>query len=133
MIKNHGVVALIQHDKKFLLLKDSRRLMLGHWSPPHGQCEKTDKNEEATVIREVKEETNLTVNPIKKVWTTAADTKIKTVSFWLTEIIEGEIKIDEQESSEYGWFTVDESLGLKLYPGTKKFFELVKQKILTIK
>ena len=127
MVKNHGVVVLIQRDKKFILLKDSRKLMLDYWAPPHGRCDESDKNEKDTVIREAFEETGLRVIPLKKVWTTEADTKVKTVSFWLTEVVEGDIKIDRRESSEYGWFTLDEALNLKLYPGTKKFFVLVKQ------
>lgn len=132
MLKNHGVVVLIKNDKKFLFLKDSRELMLDYWAPPHGRCDKSDKNEKATVIREVIEETNLQVLPIKKIWETGADTKVKTVAFWLAEITGGEIKIDERESSDYGWFTLDEALTLKLYPGTKKFFTLVKQGCIAI-
>lgn len=122
----HGVVVIVEQQDKILLLKDSRNLMLGYWGPPHGRCETSDSSEEETVIREVLEETELKVKPIKKLWTTEADTKIKTVSFWKAEIIEGQIKIDPGESSEYGWFTVEKALRLKLYPGTKKFLELVR-------
>lgn len=126
MIKNHGVVIIIKNDKKFLLLKDSRELMLDHWAPPHGRCDIADENEKATVVREAFEETNLHVLPLKKIWATKADTKVNTVTFWLAEITGGEIKIDDRGSSEYGWFTPDEALALKLYPGTKKFFVLIK-------
>jgi len=125
-LEGHGVVVIIKQGDKILLLKDSRELMLGYWGPPHGRCEPTDNSEEETVVREVMEETNLKVKPIKKLWTTEADTKIKTVSFWEADLVGGEIKIDPSESSEYGWFTVDEALKLKLYPGTKNFLELVK-------
>lgn len=125
-LEGYGVVVIIKQEDKILLLKDSRDLMLGYWGPPHGRCEPTDNSEEETVVREVMEETNLRVKPIKKLWTTEADTKIKTVSFWEAELTGGEIKIDPSESSEYGWFTADEALKLKLYPGTKKFLELVK-------
>lgn len=125
-LEGHGVVVIIKQDDKILFLKDSRKLMLGYWGPPHGRCEPTDSSEEETVVREVMEETNLRVKPVKKLWTTEADTKIKTVSFWEAELNDGEIKIDPAENSEYGWFTVDEALNLKLYPGTKKFLKLVK-------
>jgi 8-oxo-dGTP pyrophosphatase MutT (NUDIX family) len=131
MTKDHGVVALIKRDEKFLLLKDSRELMLDYWGPPHGRCEEADEDEQASVRREVLEETGLQVNPQRKIWTTEADTKVKTVSFWLTEVVGGEIVIDKQESSEYGWFSLDEALNLKLYPGTKKFITLVKQGIIS--
>ena len=127
MIKNHGIVAIVMKNKKFLLLKDSRNLMLNYWAPPHGRCNKNDTIEENSVIREAREETSLNVKPIKKIWTIAADTKVKTVSFWSTEIVDGEINIDKRESSEYGWFTLGEALKLKLYPGTKKFFALLKE------
>lgn len=66
MIKNHGVVVLIRDDQKFLLLKDSRELMLDYWAPPHGRCDESDKNEKDTVVREALEETNLQVLPLKK-------------------------------------------------------------------
>ena len=101
--------------------------MLDCWGPPHGRCEESDESEEDTVKREVFEETCLNVQPQKKLWTTEADTKVKTVSFWLTDFVSGEVAIDSEESSEFGWFTIDEILNLKLYPGTKDFFNLVKR------
>ena len=125
-MKSHGIAAIIKKDNKFLLLKESRDLLFGLWKPPSGRAEEFDLDEEATVMREVKEETDLEVKPIKKLWTTKADTKVKTVSFWLAEIIGGDLKIDEREASEFKWATTDEALELKLYPGTKKFFEKVK-------
>ncbi|MDP4038559.1 MAG: NUDIX domain-containing protein, partial [bacterium] len=124
-LSTHGIVALVRDNKgKFLLLEDSREPMKGHWAPPHGRCETTDKSEEDGVVREVKEETGIAAKPIKKVLTQPADTKVKTVSFWLVETDEHEVKLDE-ESSDHGWFSVDEALSLKLYPGTKIFFEKV--------
>lgn len=132
MIKNHGVVVLIKNDKKFLLLKDSRGLMLNHWAPPHGRCDKIDQDEESAVVREAFEETGLQVRPLKKIWTTKADTKVKTVSFWLAEVTGGEIKLDESESLEYGWFSIEEALSLNLYPGTQKFFVFVKRGDITV-
>lgn len=132
-LKDHGVVVIIKQHQKILLLKDSRNLMLGKWGPPHGRCEVTDESEKASVIREVREETNLKVRPVRKLWTTKADTKVKTVSFWEAVIDAGELKIDPKESSECGWFTVDEALQLDLYPGTKNFLDLVKDNQIILK
>lgn len=123
---SHGVVALIKKDGKYLLIKESRDLLNGHFGPPHGRTNPEDINEQAAVIREVKEEVGLVVTPLKKLVTIPADTKVKTVSFWLVQIVgELNIKIDPSEASEYGWYTPDEALSLTLYPGTKKFFEEV--------
>lgn len=124
-LNSHGVVALIKENGKFLLLKDARLLMLDYWAPPHGRCEADDISEEDAVIRETNEETGLNVRPVKKLWTTTADTKVKTVSFWLVECAEGKIQLDK-ESSKYGWFSAEEALALRLYPGTKEFFLRVK-------
>ena len=124
---NHGIVAIVINDKKYLLLEDSRRPMSGYWGPPHGRCNSTDLSEEDCVVREVLEETNLNVRPIKKLWNTRADTKVKTISFWLVEILGGNMRIDAKETRNYGWFTLDDVLKLKLYPGASRFFELVKE------
>jgi 8-oxo-dGTP pyrophosphatase MutT (NUDIX family) len=126
-VENHGVVVIIDKDNKFLLLEDSRELMKGKWGPPHGRCKNTDKTEEDSVIRETYEETGFKVKPLRKLWTTKADTKVKTVSFWLAEIIDGKIKINKKESSNFGWFTINEATTLNLYPGTSSFFKLVKK------
>ena len=132
MKTNHGIIAIIAKNNKFLLLKDSRELMLDCWGPPHGRCEESDANEEETVKREVFEETNLVIFPERKLWTTKADTKVDTVSFWLTSFISGDVEINIEESADFGWFTIDEALKLKLYPGTREFFNLVKDNSIII-
>ena len=125
-LATHGVVALLRNsDEEFLLLQDSRDgIMHGHWAPPHGRCELTDLDEEASVVREVKEETAIDVRPVRKILTQAADTKIKTVSFWLVEaaVTQPRVVLDTNESTAYGWFSLTESLELPLYPGTESFF-----------
>ena len=124
-LSSHGIVALVRSSEgKFLLLEDAREQMRGHWAPPHGRCEPTDISEEKGVVREVEEETGLAVAPLRKVLTQPADTKVKTVSFWLVETAGGTVRLNE-ESSRFGWYTPNEALQLLLYPGTKLFFEKV--------
>ena len=43
----------------------------------------------------------------------------------MVEAEESPVMLNE-ESSNFGWFTVEEALDLTLYPGTKIFFEKVK-------
>lgn len=126
-LSSHGIVAVVRNkNSKYLLLEDCREQMLEHWAPPHGRCQVSDVSEEDSVIRETREETGLKVEPVRKLLTQTADTKVKTVSFWLVDLLGGEITIDASETSNYGWFTLDEVLSKKLYPGTKLFFEKVK-------
>jgi hypothetical protein len=77
------------------------------------------------VIREVREETGLTVEPVRKILTQLADTKVKTVSFWLVKTVGSSSVTLDEESSRSGWFTINEALKMPLYPGTKTFFEKV--------
>ncbi|MFA5894904.1 MAG: NUDIX domain-containing protein [Candidatus Shapirobacteria bacterium] len=125
-LNSHGVVALIKNQDKFLLIKESRDLLNGHFGPPHGRVNEGETDEVTALVREVKEEVGLNVIPIKKLLTIPADTKVKTVSFWLVEVNGNmEVSIDPNEASEYGWYTPEEALKLTLYPGTKMFFEMV--------
>lgn len=125
-LSSHGIVALVRNaDNEFLLLEDCRKVMQGFWAPPHGRCETNDESEEAGVIRETFEETGLKIKPFKKILTQPADTKVKTVSFWLVDIVGGKLKIDARETSNHGWFSIKNALSIKLYPGTRHFFESV--------
>ncbi len=124
---NHGIAAIVIKEGKFLLLEDSRHPMSGYWGPPHGRCTSEDPSEWDCVAREVLEETSLNVRPIRKLWTTKADTKVESVSFWLVEVLGGNIKIDAKESRSQGWFTLDDALKVKLYPGTRRFLTLLKE------
>lgn len=125
-LSSHGIVALVRSpENKYLLLEDCREQMRGYWAPPHGRCENSDKSEEAGVIRETFEETGLRVSPVKAILTQPADTKVKSVSFWLVDLVGGDLKIDTTETSNHAWLTIDEALQIKLYPGTKIFFSKV--------
>lgn len=126
-MRSYGIAAIVIKKRKFLLLEDSRDAMSGYWGPPHGRCTPEDLSEQDCVAREVLEETNLNVRPTKKLWTTKADIKVESVSFWLVEVLGGNIQTDTKETRSYGWFTTDGALKLKLYPGTKRFFTLLKE------
>jgi len=125
-LSSHGIVALVKKGNKFLLLEDCRKLMKSFWAPPHGRFNPLDRTEKDIVIREVFEETGLKIMPVKKLYTTKADTKVKTVSFWLVKTKSRKITIDPKETGNFGWFDLEEILKLKLYPGTKRFFAKVK-------
>jgi 8-oxo-dGTP pyrophosphatase MutT (NUDIX family) len=125
---SHGIVAVLRRGDKYLLIKEARDLLNGHWAPPHGRMNPEDQDEETAVIRESMEEIGIKVVPVKKIITVPADTKTKTISFWLVESVgDKEMVFDKTEISESGWFTVDEALGLLLYPATKNFFTDIKE------
>lgn len=128
--EDHGVVAIIKNNKnEFLLIKEGRKNnpYYEHWSGPHGRCHKEDVIEEETVIRETKEECNINVKPVKKLFTRPADTKVKTVTFWETIITDkNPVSLDyrNNEVSDMQWISFEEIKkgNVKLYPGTQDFF-----------
>lgn len=125
---DHGIVALVR-DKggKYLFIEDKRDGVKGMWAPPHGVIETTDKTEADGVVREVREKCGIDVTPLREITTQPGDNSVKTVTFWLVDFKGAqEIRIDEKKLSNYGWFNGNEILKLKLYPGTKIFFQKVK-------
>jgi ADP-ribose pyrophosphatase YjhB (NUDIX family) len=128
-LSSHGVVVVIKNSAgQLLFIKDARPLMLNRWAPPHGLCEPDkDSTEEDSVIREAKEKAGLAVRPIKKLYTRPADTKAKTVSFWLAELAgAATVRIDPSKSAAFGWYAPEAALKkLKLYPGTRDFLKKV--------
>lgn len=122
-MKNTGVVAIIEDNGKYLLLQDAQKIMYEFWGFPAGVCRDDDKNEKESLIKIVLKETDLKITPVKKLFSMKADTKIKRVSFWLTQLNDTkEVHIDPIGSLDYGWFTPRHALKLKLYPGTRNFF-----------
>ncbi len=61
-----GVGAVIVHDGRVLLVRRGREPLKGHWSLPGGVLE-VGESLHAGLVREVKEETGLTVEPIELV------------------------------------------------------------------
>jgi ADP-ribose pyrophosphatase YjhB (NUDIX family) len=128
-LSSHGVVIVILNEAgEMLFIKDARPAMKDHWAPPHGLCEPdTDNTEEDSVKREAFEKVGLQVTPLKKLYTRSADTKAKTVSFWLAKLVgPADISINPFKSSAHGWYTPKDALAtLTLYPGTKDFLQRV--------
>ncbi len=132
---NHGVVAIIQNEEnEFLLIEDGdpKHEYVGYWSGPHGVCKDEDVLEEETVVRETLEECGITVKPLRKLYTQAADTKVSTVSFWEAELTNQKnvtFKLDPREVREIDWIPYEDIVNCKvpLYPGTKDFFNKYKQ------
>ena len=117
---------IILKDKKILLIKRSNYTQIypEYWACPGGRAE-AGETAEQNVIREVKEEVNLNFKP----------TKILTTATWQNRFLyrflgtwEGNIKIQEEELTEFGWFTYTEAKKLNLAFDYANVLDLLREK-----
>lgn len=109
--------AAILKEGKILLLKRSlnSKLYPNHWTFPSGGVEESDLSIKDTVMREVKEETNLEFTPKEKLgfYETVIDEKryfaLVHLGSWT-----GEISLQPEEVSEYKFFSFQETEKLEL-------------------
>jgi len=119
-------VCLIQNEKgEYLLIKPSNYKDFGEfqdaWYPPTGHI-KENETVEQTLVRELKEELNLDIEPTKLISEWQQDIPGEWAYWWQCKITGGEIK-KSFEISDYKYFPADEIKSLKLWPAEKKFFE----------
>ncbi|MDO8504026.1 MAG: NUDIX domain-containing protein [bacterium] len=112
--------AVIYNDEgKYLVLKkaDKEDINPNTFDIPGGRMSFGEKPEEA-LVREVKEETGLTVKPLKvfEVWTfTKGDFQLVGINY-LCELIQGEIKLSEEHDRAL-WMSYAQVMDSKDFPG----------------
>lgn len=106
-----GVSVIVKNGDRFLLVRRNKAPMTGAWKAPGGHMDFGETPEE-TAIREVREETGVTISDVKfRVMTNdvfEADKK-HYVTVWMeAKYVSGEPKADApEEESEVRWFTWD--------------------------
>ncbi len=115
-----GVLGVIKKDDKYLLVKihyPGKKKVHDKWGFMMGTC---DINESLTdtLIREVKEETNLDVRIVRPLIHTIEIYDLKIFPYLVEPINQvHEIKLNH-EASDWGWFTFKEAINLDLYGDT---------------
>lgn len=114
---------ILLQNKKILLLQRSNYTenYPKFWGCPGGRAEKGETAEQ-NVIREVKEECNLNFSPTQIIKTGIWQNRkyYRFLGNW-----SGEIKIQELEVLDYGWFTYNEASKLKLSFDYHEIIELL--------
>lgn len=112
-----GCGGAIIKDSKLLLTKrvSSKGKYPDCWTFPAGRLETTDKSVEERAITEVKEEVNLDFVPTEKLgfYETRLDGQV-ILSLIYLGTYSGEVKHQEEEVSETGWFTYEEAKELEM-------------------
>ena len=119
---------ILLRNRKILLLRrsDYTKNFPGHWGCPGGRAELNETAEE-NVIREVKEECNLDFSPeeILKMGIWQQRKFYRFLGRW-----SGQIKIQEKEVVNFGWFSYEEALQLNLSFDYKEIVELLHLRVL---
>ncbi len=125
---NHVVVGILSRDRggeqEYFLVSSKKNYgtSFGAYYPPGGHVENGEDERDA-LIREMKEELSLDVNPTRRIAEAKGDLAGQTVSWWECEFPLTEMIINTEEIADFGWFTRKEITSLTLWPATQKFFD----------
>jgi len=119
-----AVKAIIHKDGKYLLLKrsDKSNFFPGCWDFPGGKKE-SDETREKSIIREVKEETNLDIKLDRLTDEITFDINDHTINAFLYAIksFDGKIKLNS-EHTKYKWVEKQDAKQMELSPFVEIFF-----------
>ena len=117
---------ILLKNKRILLIKRSNYTteFPGFWGLPGGRANSNETSEEA-VAREVKEELGLNFKPSKLF--AKGKHKDRDLYRYLGNW-DGEVKIQEEEIVDWGWFSYNEAIKLKLAFDYEKIIEKLHQK-----
>lgn len=123
--KAEAVIALLRKADRYLIILRAQQVSSGgYWAPLSGRIEPGETQADA-VVREVREEIGLTVEPVAKVWECDTDDGRYVLHWWTAEPVDsGELKLDPAEVADVRWVTPAEFLQLEpTFEGDRYFFE----------
>ena len=94
----------------------------GFYYPPGGHAQKGE-TEKQTLIREIREELNLAIEPVRKIVEAPGDVRGELDSWWFCRIKGGKLRARKKEIANVGYFTQKEMEKMNLWPATRKFFK----------
>jgi Protein tyrosine/serine phosphatase len=112
--------AVVFHEGKVLV----EHMRKGHYSLPKGHVEKWDKDDQATALREIKEETNLEPKILSnETWSIDYSPKegvAKRVVFFIAESQETKTKVQPEEVTDCYWLSPNDALKTLTHDSDKK-------------
>jgi 8-oxo-dGTP pyrophosphatase MutT (NUDIX family) len=111
-------------EVEYLLVSSKKRFgdFSGSFYPPGGHVKEGETKKEA-LKRELKEELNIDIEPVKEIAETSGDVDGQITYWWLCNITGGHLKINKKELYEAQFFSQNVMKSLKLWPATKAFFD----------
>jgi len=98
---------ILQKDGKYLLVQEKLPKAYGKWNLPAGHVDPGESTVDAAV-REVKEETGLTVIAGKEVFFEAIPEREREFHIFTAQIVGGTLSVAPEEILDAQWFSIDE-------------------------
>jgi protein tyrosine/serine phosphatase/8-oxo-dGTP pyrophosphatase MutT (NUDIX family) len=112
--------AVVFHEGKILV----EHMAKGHYSIPKGHVEKFDKDDEATALREIKEETSIDARILsKETWSidySPKDGVAKRVVFFIADCEKTKIKVQPEEVTACYWLSPEDAIRTVSHESDKK-------------
>lgn len=125
---NEVVVGIIskenEHSERAYLLVSSTKdfgQYTGYYYPPGGHMKPGESRKEA-LVRELREELGIGVNPVREIAETKGDVEDQITYWWDCNTTDNDIQINSKEIDDAGYFSKQAMSKLPLWPATKVFF-----------
>lgn len=131
MQREFSAGGIVLKNRQVLLIKNAalRDPKKAYWGFPKGHIDSGEKSEEAAV-REIKEETDIEAKVIKKlgdsryIFTNKNGEKVfKVVIYFLMKYVSGDLKPQELEIMEVGWYNPEAASEMLSFKKDKEFLE----------
>jgi len=108
VIDQHGVVAVIVRDGRFLVIRRSPHVVApGALCFPGGGIEKGE-TEQAALIRELDEELDIAIHPVGRIWESVTPWRVR-ISWWRARLpLSSEPRPNDLEVAAVYWMAIDE-------------------------
>ncbi|HEY8453902.1 MAG: NUDIX domain-containing protein [Micromonosporaceae bacterium] len=125
-----AVVGVLQRGDRFLVVRRGPAVpRSGYWAPPSGRVE-PGESPPAALVREMREELGLTVEPVAKVWECDTDDGTFRLLWWTARVAGGDLAPDPAEVAEARWVRPEEFVQLTpTFADDRRFFSEVARTI----